>query len=188
MTLSCKTFASAGLRLVQDRPQVGTSCPLAESENEIHDEKRCEPARLEARRSLAKSGCRDADRLEMGCDGASAQGNSKRTQKTGNQGDDCDRARAQISLVEEEERRAALRASRVELALSTNLEQDQGEYRDGKLPRKHKASISTGVRLRNKKIPKQFSQTSSETSIQSRRTKKLSPNPRDFTGKSCGKT
>ena len=35
------------------------------------------------------------------------QGNSKSKQKTGNQGDDCDRARAQISPVEEEERRAA---------------------------------------------------------------------------------
>ena len=113
--------------------------------------------------------------------------NSKSTQKTGNQGDDCDRARAQISLVEDEERRAALRASRVELALSTNLEQDQGEYRDGKLPRKHKVSISTGVRLRNKKIPKQFSQTSSKTSIQSRRTKKLSPNPKPIRETSLGR-
>ena len=113
--------------------------------------------------------------------------NSKSTQKTGNQGDDCDRARAQISLVVEEERRAAPRASRVELALSTNLEQDQGEYRDGKLPRKHKASISTRVRLRNKKIPKQFSQTSSKTSIQSRRTKKLSPNPKPIRETSLGR-
>ena len=94
---------------------------------------------LEARRFLAKSGCRDADRLvKLGCDGASAQGKSKSTQKTGNQGDDCDRA-----PVEEEERCAAPRASRVELALSSNQEkeesvetretrdQDQGVCRDG---------------------------------------------------------
>ena len=65
----------------------------------------------------------------------------------------------------------APRACRVELVLSSNLEkeesvktretvdQDQGECKDGEsLPRKHKAHISTGVRLRNKKIPKQFSQ------------------------------
>ena len=64
--------------MVQDRPQGGACCSFTESENEIHDEKRCEPAWLEARRSLAKSVCRDADRLEMGCDGASAQGKQQK--------------------------------------------------------------------------------------------------------------
>ena len=96
-----------------------------------------------------QSGCRDADRLgKLACEGASVQGNSKSTQKTGNQGDDCDRARAEISPVEQEESRAAPRASRVELALSNNLEkeesvetrqtldQDQGKCRDGKAPEK----------------------------------------------------
>ena len=59
--------------------------------------------------------------------------------------------RAQVSLVEEEERRTAPRASRAEQTLPRNLEktesaeagqtfdQDQGECRDGKGPRKHKA-------------------------------------------------
>ena len=44
-----------------------------------------------------------------------------------------------------------------------------------KAPKKHKASISTGVRLQNKKMPKLFSQTSSKTSIQFLWTKKMPP-------------
>ena len=51
-----------------------------------------------------------------------------------------------------------------------------------KPPRKHKANISTGVRLRNKRSPTQFSQASPKTSIQSLRTKETLPNPRELTG------
>ena len=60
--------------------------------------------------------------------------------------------------------------------------------RRGKPPTNHKASISTGIRLRNRKTLKKFSQTSSKTSIQSPLTKKTSPNPRDSTGQNSGRT
>ena len=76
------TRASTGLRVVQDRSQGGACCSFAEIENEIHDEKWCEFARLGARRFLAQRGSRDADRLEkLECDGAFATGNGEDTQK-----------------------------------------------------------------------------------------------------------
>ena len=43
--------------------QGGACCSFAEIENEIHDEEWSEFAWLGARRFLAQSGCRDADRL-----------------------------------------------------------------------------------------------------------------------------
>ena len=72
-----------------------------------------------------------------------AAGNGEDTQKTGNQGDVCDRARAQIAVVEKEKNWTTTREDRAELALPCNLEekmsvgtretfeQDQGECRDG---------------------------------------------------------
>ena len=105
------------------------------------------------------------------------------------------RTRAQITPVEKEKNRTAPRTNRVELALSSNLEKaesletreasgkDQGECRVGeRRPRRHKASISIGVRIRNKRIPKQISQTSSKNSTQFQRTKERQPNPRGNTG------
>ena len=80
-----ETRASAGLRPAQDRSQGGVCCSYTENENEVFDEERCELAWLEARRFLEKSGCRDVDRLErLECDGASAVGNGKVTQKNEN--------------------------------------------------------------------------------------------------------
>ena len=88
------------------------------------------------------------------------------------------------SLLLKKKKREGRHFERVELALWSNLEKeegvetretldhDQGECRD---PRKHEASISTGVRLRSKKNPKQFSQTSSKTSTQFLWTKKILP-------------
>ena len=65
-----ETCAGSGLRLVQDGSQSGACFPFDETENEMHDEKWCEPAWLGARRILAQSGCRDADGMgELECDG-----------------------------------------------------------------------------------------------------------------------
>ena len=121
-----ETCAGSGLRLVQDRPQSGVCSSFGETENEVHDEERYEPAWLGARRNVAQCGCRDADGLgEMECDGAFAQGNGDGSQKSGNQRD------------------------RVECALPSNLEkaesaearetpgQDQGECRDGESPQEN---------------------------------------------------
>ena len=74
------------------------------------------------------------------------------------------------SSVGTEERGTAPGASRVEQNLPRNLaESISQKSRRGpsrkKLTRKHKASISTGVRLRNKTIPKRLSPASSKTSI-----------------------
>ena len=74
-----ETRASAGLRLVQDTSQGGVCCSCTENESE----ERCE-LWLEAIRFLVKSGCRYVDRLwKLECDGASAVGNGKVTQKIG---------------------------------------------------------------------------------------------------------
>ena len=48
-----ETCAGSGLRLVQERSQSGACCPFVETENEIHEEERCEPAWLGARRLTA---------------------------------------------------------------------------------------------------------------------------------------
>ena len=83
-----ETCACSGLRWVQGGSQIGACCPFVETENEIHEEERCEPAWLGARRLMAQSGCRDTDGMgELECDGASAIGNGKDSQKIGNQGD-----------------------------------------------------------------------------------------------------
>ena len=66
----------------------------------------------------------------------------KGAQKNGNQGDDCDRARGQISFVEEEERRTTPRASRVALALSSNLRKRRALKREKHLT-KIKGSAET---------------------------------------------
>ena len=66
--------------------------------------------------------------------------------------------------------------------------QDQGECRDGGSPQENtKQTLQLGVRLRNERIPKQFSQTSSRTSVQFLRTKKTLTNLREPIGQSCGK-
>ena len=144
-----ETCAGSGLRLVQDGSQSGSCCPFVETENEIHVEERYEPAWLGARRSVAQCGCRDADGLgDLECDGAFACGNGDGSQKSGNQRDVSDRNGTQITPVEKEENRTAPRANRVEFALPSNLEkaesaearetpeQDRGECRDGKAPKK----------------------------------------------------
>ena len=72
----------------------------------------------------------------------------KGTQNDGNQGDDCDRARAQNSPAAEAEITTALRASGAEKVLPKNwrkqsaearktFDQDQGECRDGESPREN---------------------------------------------------
>ena len=112
----------------------------------------------------------------MGCDGG---------QIDSDRGNDSVRTRAQNSCVAEEERRTALRASRDQQP--RNLEntesaeagktsdQDQGECRDGESS-KQTCQLDLDCKTRTQK---QFSQTSSKTSIQSRQTKKMTPNPRD---------
>ena len=139
-----ETSTGSGLRLVQDRSQSGACSSFVETENEVHDEERCKPAWLGARRFLTQSGCRNADGLaELEHDGTSAFGNGGGSQKIGNQGDVSDRIGAQITSAEKEENRTVPRAIRIELALSRNLEkeksvetretlgQDQGECGDG---------------------------------------------------------
>ena len=101
-----ETCAGSGLRLVQDGSQSGACCPFDETENEIHEEEWCEPAWLGARRLMAQNGCRDTDGMgELECDGASAVGNGKDSQKIGNQRDVSDRIGAQIASAEKEENR-----------------------------------------------------------------------------------
>ena len=84
----------------------------------------------------------------------------------GDQGFDCYRTGAQNSCVVKEERRTAPRASRAEQTLPRNLEAREGaearkhltkikeSAETGRPPRNQEASISTGVRLRNKRSPK----------------------------------
>ena len=119
--------------------------------------------------------------------GTFAGGNGDGSQKAGNQEDVRDRTGAKNTSVEKEENRTELRAVRIELALSRNLEkeksterreasgQDQGECRDGESPQ-------------STKTPNLFSQFSSKNSIRFQQTKKRQPNPRGATGWSCGKT
>ena len=121
-----ETRASVGLRLIQDRSQGGVCCSFTENENEVYEEKRCELARLEARRFLGKSGCREVDMLEkLECDGASVVGNGDITQKTGIQGVVSDRARAHIASAEEERRWTTTLKDRVELAFWSTLEKEK---------------------------------------------------------------
>ena len=83
------------------------------------------------------------------------------------------RTRAQLASAEKEENRTAPRASRVEMALSSNLEeaesvearetpdQDHGGCREGVSTQEN---VSTGARLQNTKTPNLFSQTISNGS------------------------
>ena len=108
------------------RSQSGACSSFDETEHEVHDEEGCKPAWLGARRLLAQSGCRNADRLEeLENDGTFAYGKGSGSQKIGNQGDVTDRIGAQITSVEKEENWTVPRANRIELALSRNLEKEK---------------------------------------------------------------
>ena len=88
----------------------------------------------------------------------------------------------QIASVEKEENRTALPSEHSWIGKDEQFgesgersiwDQDQESVqRWRKPPRKHKASISSGVRLQNKKTPKMFSQTSSKTSTRFLETRK----------------
>ena len=175
-----KTGASTGLRLVQDGSQGGACFFFGESETEILCETWSDFAWLLT------------DSKNWAAMAPPACGHCKGAQFDKDQRDDWDRAQARNSSVAEE-RRTALRANRAQQTLSGNLEkrvsagkgktfdQDQGEWRENSQGNT-KVNISIRVRVRNKRTPKQFSQTSSKTSIQFLPTKKMPPNPRDSTG------
>ena len=84
----------------------GSGCSFIEIATQTNSETWSKFERMETKRSMAKSGHRDADRLEeLGCAGKSEQND-------GDQGDDRDRNGAQNSSVAKAERRKAPRASR----------------------------------------------------------------------------
>ena len=117
------------------------------------------------------------------------QGNSISKQKTGNQGDDCDRARAQISLLLKKKRegqhlkRAEYLKKEESVETRETLDRDQGECRHGESTQENtKQAFQLEFDCETRKIPKQFSQTSSKTSTQFLWTTKILPYLRDLTG------
>ena len=174
-----KTSASTGLRLVQDGSKGGACCSLVEIETETLCETWSEFARVETKQFLAKTGLRDADRLEnwavmapLLLEVAGAHKLMETKEMTGTE------LELKTFSVAEEKRRTTLRASGAQADFAVQFGQKRRALKWRKHLIKIKESAATRKAPKNthsnhfnwssiaeQENPKQFSQASSNTSV-----------------------